>query len=156
MLFHHHKRESGAIEMQIAPMADIGFLLLCFFIVTAKPQKQEADISMSLPGSVSDEMSVDIPEDLTIQIAANHQILVNDQVLADAQETEMLALRKMLQQFREAADSNHTKSMITVNAHDQSQHQRIVDVLAICHSAGVKQVTLQADEESEDELVAGL
>lgn len=159
MRLNSHSREDGSVEMQIAPMADIGFLLLCFFIVTSKPQKQEADISISLPGSVSDETTADIPEDLTIHINEKQQIVINDQVLSELGEVDPVALRQMLKQFREAAHANHSKSLITVDAHDQAPHQRIVDVLAICHEVGLREVTLQAENETQDEdssWVAGL
>ncbi|HVJ46812.1 MAG TPA: biopolymer transporter ExbD, partial [Luteolibacter sp.] len=58
------RREEQPVELQIAPMADIGFLLLCFYIVSSKPPRHEADLGMTLPGSVSDEVSVEMPDEI--------------------------------------------------------------------------------------------
>ena len=146
--FHH--RGDSPVELQIAPMADIGFLLLCFFIVTAKPQRHEADVSMSLPGSVSDNASVDLPEEVKVAILADGNVVVNDMTVGKATDSEMPALKETLSRFREAADANHSKALVTVDASDRTTHQRIVDVLGACASAGIKGVTLNdaSDEET--------
>ena len=68
MSMKFHRRESQPMEMQIAPMADIGFLLLCFFIVSAKPPRHEADIGMTLPGSVADEVPGALPGGVRVAI----------------------------------------------------------------------------------------
>ncbi len=49
------------------------FLLLVFFMVTAKPIKQESDISIGLPGTVSQEESVDIPDEQRIAIVQDRR-----------------------------------------------------------------------------------
>lgn len=144
------RREEQPQEMQIAPMADIGFLLLCFFIVSAKPPRHEADISMTLPGSVSDEVSVDLPEEVRISIRPDGAVEVNEAILGQSGDQGLLALRDLLRRFREAADNNRMQSLVTLDAANQSSHQRIVDVLNVCAQAGIKGVTLNSDEEEED------
>jgi biopolymer transport protein ExbD len=144
------RREEQPQEMQIAPMADIGFLLLCFFIVSAKPPRHEADISMTLPGSISDEVSVDLPEEVRISIRPDGAVEVNEAILGQSGDQGLLALRDLLRRFREAADNNRTQSLVTLDAANQSSHQRIVDVLNVCAQAGIKGVTLNSDEEEED------
>jgi biopolymer transport protein ExbD len=144
------RREEQPQEMQIAPMADIGFLLLCFFIVSAKPPRHEADISMTLPGSISDEVSVDLPEEVRISIRPDGAVEVNEAILGQSGDQGLLALRDLLRRFREAADNNRTQSLVTLDAANQTTHQRIVDVLNVCAQAGIKGVTLNSDEEEED------
>lgn len=136
--------------MQIAPMADIGFLLLCFFIVSAKPPRHEADIGMTLPGSVSDQVSVDLPEEVRVAIHPDGAVEVNEAILGEPADQELRALRETLQRFRESADNNHTQSLVTLDAANQTTHQRIVDVLNACARARIKGVTLNSDEEMEE------
>jgi|LakMenEpi03Aug12_release.lakeMendotaPanAssembly.Ray.scaffolds.fasta_scaffold60135_3 biopolymer transport protein ExbD len=135
--------------MQIAPMADIGFLLLCFFIVSSKPPRYEADISMTLPGSVSDEVSVELPEEVRIAIRPDGAVEVNEAILGQPGDQGLKALRDLLRRFREAADNNRSLSLVTLDAANQTTHQRIVDVLNVCAQAGIKGVTLNSDEEEE-------
>ena len=52
----------------MGPMIDMVFLLLVFFMVSAKPITPESDIPMGLPGQVSQEEAVDIPDEARIII----------------------------------------------------------------------------------------
>lgn len=145
------RREDQPQEMQIAPMADIGFLLLCFFIVSAKPPRHEADISMTLPGSVSDEVSVEMPEEVRITIRPDGAVEVNEAIVGPAGDQPLPALRELLKRFRQAADDNRSQSLVTLDASNETSHQRIVDVLNVCAQAGIKGVTLNSDEEEAAE-----
>lgn len=143
------RREEQSVELQIAPMADIGFLLLCFFIVSSKPPRHEADLGMTLPGSVSDEVVVEIPEEIRIGILADGSVEVNEGIVGKPGDQEMKPLVAMLGKFKEAADLNHSKALVTVDAVNDSTHQRIVDVLNACGHAGITGVTL-ADDTNEE------
>ena len=43
------------VELQIAPLIDVVFLLLIYFMVTSSLKKSEADLGITLPGSIADE-----------------------------------------------------------------------------------------------------
>ncbi len=146
---HFRRREEQPVELQIAPMADIGFLLLCFFIVSSKPPRHEADLGMTLPGSVSDEMSVEMPDEIRIAIRQDGSVEVNEAVIGKPDDREMKPLVNLLTKFKEAADLNHNKALVTVDAVNQTTHQRIVDVLNACGLAGITGVTLSDDTTEE-------
>lgn len=150
MALRFHRREDTPQEMQIAPMADIGFLLLCFFIVSAKPPRHEADISMTLPGSVADGASVELPEEVRIAIRADGTVEVNEAALGAPGDQALSGLRQLLQRFREAAENNQSQALVTLDADNRSSHQRIVDVLNTCARAGLRGVTLNSDAEAEE------
>ena len=82
MSMRRRQRRIDLVEMQMGPMIDMVFLLLVFFMVTAKPTKPESDIKMTLPGSVSQETSVDLPDEQRIQIEAGGQVILNDMNIA--------------------------------------------------------------------------
>jgi biopolymer transport protein ExbD len=149
MSMKFHRRESQPTEMQIAPMADIGFLLLCFFIISAKPPRHEADIGMTLPGSISDEVTVDLPEEVRVAILPDGAGEVNEAILGQPGDQMLSGLRDLLVRFRESADNNHSLSLVTLEAANQTTHQRIVDVLNVCAKARIKGVTLGSDLEEE-------
>lgn len=141
--------EHPQIELQIAPMIDVCFLLLFFYILTSKPVKPEADMSMTLPGTVSQEESVDIPDEQRITIQTNGQIVLNDLSVDSPQSRDLPALLKTLTRFKESADSNKSEALITIDAADGCDHQRIVDVLNVCARAGIQGVTFSATAEDE-------
>ena len=141
--------EHPQIELQIAPMIDVCFLLLFFYILTSKPVKPEADMSMTLPGTVSQEESVDIPDEQRITIQTNGQIVLNDLSVDSPQSRDLPALLKTLTRFKESADANKSEALITIDAADGCDHQRIVDVLNVCARSGIQGVTFSATAEDE-------
>ena len=141
--------EHSQIELQIAPMIDVCFLLLFFYILTSKPVKPEADMGMTLPGTVSQEESVEIPDEQRISIQEDGQIILNDLPMDHPQNRDLPALLKTLVRFKETADANKSEALVTVDAADGSHHQRIVDVLNVCARAGIQGVTFAASEEEQ-------
>ncbi len=143
------RRETPSVEVQLAPMADIGFLLICFFIISSKPPRYEADLGMTLPGSVSDEVSMDMPEEVRVGILADGTVEVNEALVGQPGDQEMKTLLNLLIKFKEAADLNQSKALVTVDADNATTHQRIVDVLNACGLAGITGVTIGDDTGEE-------
>lgn len=141
------RTENPQIELQIAPMIDVCFLLLFFYILTSKPVKPEADMSMTLPGTVSQEESLEIPDEQRISVLEDGQVVLNDQPMDEPHSRDLPSLLKTLVRFKESADANKSEALITVDAADDSHHQRIVDVLNVCARAGIRGVTFAASEE---------
>lgn len=144
------RKDVQAVEMQMGPMIDMVFLLLVFFMVTAKPIKQESDISIGLPGTVSQEESIDIPDEQRITIKTDGQIILNDQPFDSPSSPELPALVATLKRFKESADSNKSEALVTIDAEDGARHQRIVQVLNACAKAEITGVTFADDTEEEE------
>lgn len=135
------RRDQTLVEMQMGPMIDMVFLLLVFFMVTAKPIKQESDISLGLPGTVSAEETVDLPDEQRIRIEDDGRIVLNDATLGEPNDEKLDALVATLKRFKEAADANKNEALVTLDAADGTRHQRIVDVLNACARADITGVT---------------
>lgn len=136
--------------MQMGPMIDMVFLLLVFFMVTAKPIKQESDINIGLPGTVAQEESLDIPDEQRIFVRPDGQVILNDQPMDSPTSQSLPTLLATLKRFKETADANKSEALITIDADDNSSHQRIVTVLNTCAQAGITGVTF-ADSSEEEE-----
>jgi len=134
----------------MGPMIDMVFLLLIFFMVTAKPIKPESDIHLSLPGTVPQDDVVEIPDEQQIIIREDGAVVLNDLVMAPPGETSMPQLLQTLIRFRQASEANNTRALVTVVPDDRCTHQRIIDVLNVCARAGITGVTFAgaANEES--------
>ena len=143
------RRDQQLVEIQMGPMIDMVFLLLVFFMVTAKPIKQESDISLGLPGTVAAEESVDLPDEQRIRIEDDGSILLNDSVLAPATDTNLKELVAILLRFKEASEANKSEALVTLDAADGTNHQRIVDVLNACARADITGVTFSDSAEEE-------
>jgi len=142
--------EHPQIELQIAPMIDVCFLLLFFYILTSKPVKQESDMSMTLPGTISQEQTLDIPDEQRLIIQDNGQIILNDLPLDEMENHDLPALLSTLKRFKESADANKSEALITLDVADNAVHQRVVDVLNACALAGIQGVTFAGDTGEEE------
>ena len=142
--------EHPQIELQIAPMIDVCFLLLFFYILTSKPVKQESDMSMTLPGTISQEQTLDIPDEQRLIIQDNGQIILNDLPLDEIESHDLPALLSTLKRFKESADANKSEALITLDVADNAVHQRVVDVLNACALAGIQGVTFAGDTGEEE------
>ena len=144
------RRTFSSIEMQMAPMIDMVFLLLVFFMVTAKPIKPESDINMGLPGTVEQSEALDIPDEQRIAILADGQVVLNDLALDTPTCRELSTLVATLTRFKESCDANKVEPLVTLDPADAASHQRIVDVLNACAYAGIGGVTFGDSEDEED------
>jgi len=145
------RRDVQIVEMQMGPMIDMVFLLLVFFMVTAKPVKQESDISLGLPGTVAAEETIELPDEQRIRVEDDGSIVLNDSVLAAPADTELAGLVATLTRFKESADANKADALVTLDAADGTNQQRIVDVLNACAKADITGVTF-SDSASEEEM----
>jgi len=135
------RKADDTVEMQMGPMIDMVFLLLVFFMVTAKPVKEESDIQIALPGAMSQAEPVDIPDEQRIIINIDGSVVLNDLVVAEPNDRVMTDLVVTLKRFKQAADANKSKALVTLAPDASVPHQRTIDVLNACAVAEIKGVT---------------
>jgi biopolymer transport protein ExbD len=144
------RTEHPQIELQIAPMIDVCFLLLFFYILTSKPVKSEADVSTRLPGTVAQEEAVEIPDEQRIEIQANGQVVLNDLPIDTPQDTKLPQLLVTLKRFKQSCDANKADALVTLLPVDDVPHQRIIDVMNACAAAEIQGVTFGGDTGEDD------
>ncbi len=128
-------------EFQMAPMIDIVFLLLIYFMVTTTLIKQEADLGMQLPGQVSQSTEVKMPDEQIIDVFEDGRVILNGQVFDQPPRREMPELTATLKRFKDAADLAKSPAMVTIQAENATFHQRVVDVMDACAAAGINSVS---------------
>jgi len=120
----------GEFGFQIAPMLDVLFVLLLFFMVSAGSQKHEASIRTQLPGAPGP--AADIP--VKIEIDSDGQVTVNGQTTDGTGGHELPEATAKLK----GIIADNPKEPVIVVPTRTSRHQRVMDVLNACTSAGVK------------------
>ena len=129
------------VELQIAPLIDVVFLLLIYFMVSARLKRPEADLSLALPGSVSVSSQMEMPDEQIIEVLPDGGIVLNSKVYNAQDKSDLVGLEYTLLRYRQAAQLSKTKAMITIAADDDAVHERVIDVLNACAGAGIKNVT---------------
>ena len=147
MRLKHKDDVKAAVDM--TPMIDCVFLLLVFFMVSTTFNRQEADISFSLPGTASQSDAVDIPDEQIIQITEAGNVFLNDLEYDAPTDPDMPELVKTLSLFRQTAEANKVPAMITIAPEDNVKQQRVVDVLNACTAAKIANVTFAVGGDEE-------
>lgn len=133
-------------ELQIAPLIDCVFQLLIYFMVSASLQKTEADLGISLPGTIMQSQTVQMPDEQIVEIDADNKVTLNGRAYDIASSQEMPELTATLIRYRQAAEAARTKALITIMAADDTVHQRVVDVMNSCAAAQIKNVTFSSGD----------
>lgn len=126
-------------EMQIAPLIDVVFLLLIYFMVTASLIKKEADLSFMLPAKVDTPDPITLPIEVMIEVSEAGVISVNGMVYG--RNGNLDDLIGQLISFREAADSSKSDLIVNILPEDKAVHSHIVKVMDACAAADVKNMS---------------
>ena len=142
------KKPEEKVGVAIAPMIDVVFLLLIYFMVASTMEQQEADLSFQLPGSVEQDEPLDLPDEQIIEIREDGQVVVNDYPYdaPEAQRYEELAA--MLTRFREASTANKVDAIVTISPSETVPHAQIVKVMDACSLAGIEAVNFALGDDS--------
>jgi biopolymer transport protein ExbD len=130
-----HSQPEGNLEFQIAPMVDVIFILILFFMCSAGATKVENELSLKLPGRVSQDQPIRMLDEQIIEIEENGQIVLNDQ------EMDASALGATLQRYKAISDDSKSETIITILTARNTKYQRIIDVLDECAAAKIQSVT---------------
>jgi biopolymer transport protein ExbD len=133
-------------ELQIAPLIDCVFQLLIYFMVSASLQKTEADLGISLPGSVMQSQPSQMPDEQIVEIDAKGKVTLNGRGFDVTGDPEMPELTATLIRYRQASEAARNKAMVTIMCADDTVHQRTIDVMNACAAARIKNVTFSSGE----------
>ena len=120
-------------EINLTPMLDVVFIMLIFFIVTAKFIK-EAGIQVERP----DTVTADTQDDASILIA----ISPNDEIWIDRKKRDPRAVRSVIAQLH----AENPKGSIVIQADEKSTHETLVIVMEAAKGAGVTNVAIASDD----------
>jgi biopolymer transport protein ExbD len=134
-------------ELDMAPLIDMTFLLLIYFICTCTLVTPEGDLSIRLPGMVAQATAVDMPDEQMIEVRKGGEVYLNDRSFDSATSTDLPELVATLTRYRLSAESSGNKAMITIMAEDDTAHQRVIDIMNACAAAKLKDVSFAGTAE---------
>ena len=129
--------EEGDFGFQIAPMVDVVFVLLLFFMALAGEKTKEGFFQIALPspsGATSEKAVVPI----VIDIDALGNVSVNGQQMSASPKDRDL---KQLQEKLTDAMKSSAEDPVIVRPALDARHERVVDVLNICRVARVQKLS---------------
>jgi biopolymer transport protein ExbD len=146
---HRRRKQSAEVNLgfQIAPMIDVVFVILLFFIVQASDIQVENAHVTKLPGTV--ELSSDAPlppDEIAIRIDDDGQVYLNDDALDGPAIKDLPELASSLDQLRQSSDAAKSEVLVTIYANELAKYERVVDVLDALSRARISNVSFQAGD----------
>ncbi len=127
--------------MQLAPMIDIVFLLLIFFIVTWQFTRSETELNVSVP-TAEEGAELNRPKgEIIINVLPDGTIRVEGLTVNLPQLHEKLS----------AIANQHENQPVRIRGDGQVAYQRIVEVIDTCQKAGIWNISFATQRPTPEE-----
>src|SRR5688572_9582804 len=97
-------QKDGDIGFQIAPMIDVVFVIMLFFMVMAGTVKVEKELNTQLPGSAETATSTEFADEQVIMIAESGEVMLNEEPMDTLKSRELPTLRATLTRLKKTCD----------------------------------------------------
>ncbi len=129
--------DDGDIGFQIAPMVDVVFVLMLFFMACAGSQVNERELNIALPsGATGSAKTAKTP--IVIDISPEGQVSMNNEVYGAASDRGLQRLREWL---KATIEQFGDEDPVIIRPTPETKHERIIDVLNAAAAAKVKNLT---------------
>lgn len=129
--------EDGDIGFQIAPIVDVVFVLMLFFMASAGAQVIEKELSINLPSNTSEKKSDTPILPIIVAIAADGTVQINGTTYDTPESRELPETRAKLKEMLEFGNQNP----VIITPAPEARQEFIVRVLNAAAAAGVKKLT---------------
>lgn len=148
----HNKKRGGSevhLGFQIAPMVDVVFVIMLFFMVLAGSVKVENAHNTKLPGTEETANAVSMPDEIAIRIEDDGQVYLNEDPLDTPENKALPELARNLIDLKTSSDASKSEVLVTIYANEQAKYERVVNVLDALSQARIANVTFQAGAPEE-------
>jgi biopolymer transport protein ExbD len=139
----------GNVGFQIAPMIDVVFVIMLFFMLMAGSVKVEKELNTKLPGVAITSAPTDFVDEQIIGISPQGDITLNDEPFDSVSSTDLPQLKGTLMRLKQAGDAAKSPVLITIVSDPQAKYRRTVNVLDALAVAGIGNVTFTVSEEEQ-------
>jgi biopolymer transport protein ExbD len=122
---------------QLAPMIDVVFLLLCFFMTSQMFSQWETEIDVQLPTATAGTELDRLPGEIIINILKDGSIVVNRQVLDDE------AITKRMKQILKYFPDSH----VVIRADKTTDYEHVIHALDLCSKLAIQNISFATGRE---------
>ena len=139
----------GNVGFQIAPMIDVVFVIMLFFMVMAGSVKVEKELNTKLPGVALTQAPTDFVDEQIINISPQGDITLNDQTFDSPSSTDLPQLKATLMRLKQNGDASKSPVLITIISDPQAKYRRTINVLDALAVAQISNVTFTVSEDDQ-------
>jgi len=138
------RREPDSVHLgfQIAPMIDVVFVIMLFFMVMAGLVVNEKFLNLKLPG-MAVEGAVDAVEETQVRVSDVGEVILNEEVVGDPGDTKLQQFTYTMINLAKNAEASQSKVVVTIVADELAAYQRVIDVLNALSVARIQNVTFE-------------
>ena len=126
--------------MQLAPMIDVVFLLLIFFIVSWNFARFESDREVEVPDAQTADQRTRKPGEIIINVRSNGDIRIGGETIP--QDELERRLTELAKRYRDQP--------IILRGHKTVSFEHVMNVLDACKVAGIWNVAFAAEMKKEE------
>lgn len=124
-------REPEKADFPLAPMVDVVFLLLIFFIATKQYSQSEKELNVSVPVAEEGADARQTVGEIIVNVRESGEVVV-DKTLMDKKQ-----LFEKLQRIARV----HKNQAIRIRGDGKVEYQKIVEVIDVCQKAGIPNIS---------------
>lgn len=137
--FASAEQDSGVI-IHVAPLIDIVFLLICFYLLVAQMISNQKDLSVQLPAMANPVIRQEAPAEFVINLRHDGIITVGGQRIS------LSALRTMLADQVDGANRTKRTFSVVVRPDRRQRYGRLNEIFEVCRQSGVRTLVFRAAE----------
>ncbi|MCX8238388.1 MAG: biopolymer transporter ExbD [Akkermansiaceae bacterium] len=122
-------------SFQLAPMIDIVFLLLIFFLVTYQITEQEKDLEVSVPTTTEGSQEARVANEIVVNLTSEGRITISGEVYTKDE------LRQKLERIVKASELANAggadQQPVRIRADRDGKNQQLLEVLDEIQKAGI-------------------
>lgn len=140
---HQIEQEQLAVGFQIAPMIDVVFVIMLFFMVMVGSVKVERELKSQLPGLAppSADAPQEMPDEIIVGVEETGSVTLNEEEFDTPTDKKLPNFTATLMRLKQEADNRNAKVIVTIQAEEQATYERVIDVLNALAVAKVANVT---------------
>ena len=133
---------------QIAPMIDVVFVILVFFMALAAQIRIEQILQTKLPGVAQVTAgTTEFVDEQILQVSEDGAVSLNEEEFDSINDHNLPQLKTTLIRLKTSSDAAKSKLVVTLMSHPESPYFRTIDVLNALAVAGITNVTFTSDTE---------
>ena len=132
----------AAPHLQVAPLVDTVFLLVCFFMLTSQLIQTQKDPEVDLPVMISPDARREIPAEVTVNLRLDGVLTV------DGRRVPLDGLDGVLAGHLDRGLRGGEPVRVVIRADRRQRFARLDEVLEVCRKIGLREVIFRARGES--------
>lgn len=126
------RRDDEAVSVDIIPLMDVIFLLLCFFILLTLNMVYQQGMKVNLAEATTGQKTDQSKNQSIVTVEENGQLHLDEQPVSTSQLSRQLSDRRAHQE----------NVMVLINVDRKARHHRIVSAMEAIRSAAVEKVIM--------------